>query len=180
MGGAFAFGALPKVWACSTKGEKKIFEQTKIGGGVVGVDAVNFQNVKLGFQSTTSASALPARTSAHSLMAMPPRSRVPRHAATSTTDPKTFATSQRRASSKLAKISPERPESRAATSSSSTFSKQRRCSNRELRFTRSRFYSEVAHPLGKDNSQASDDSKAFLFRIWFPSSIVWRYSKNDI
>jgi hypothetical protein len=48
--GAFAFGALPKVWACSTKGEKKIFEQTKIGGGVVGVDAVNFQNVKLGFQ----------------------------------------------------------------------------------------------------------------------------------
>merc|ERR1712085_58755 len=98
---------------------------------------------------------------------MPPPSRVPRHATTSTTDPKTFATSQRRASSKLAKISPERPESRAATSSSSTFSKQRRCSNRELRFTRSRFYSEVAHPLGKDNSQAVMTRKSFCFVFGF-------------
>merc|ERR1712008_574284 len=73
-----------------------------------------------------------------------------------------------------------RPESRAATSSSSTVSKQRRCSHGELRFTRSRFYSEVAHPLGKDNSQASDDSKAFLFRIWFPSSIVEVFEERHL
>merc|ERR1711935_750280 len=30
--GAFAFGALPKLWACLIKGEKKVFDQTKIGG----------------------------------------------------------------------------------------------------------------------------------------------------
>lgn len=49
-GGAFAFGALPKVWACSKKGERKIYAETAIGGGVAGVSAVNFQNIKLGFE----------------------------------------------------------------------------------------------------------------------------------
>lgn len=50
--GAFAFGVLPKVWACSKKGEQKIFAQTKVGGGdaIAGVTAVNFEKVKLGFE----------------------------------------------------------------------------------------------------------------------------------
>merc|ERR1712157_64620 len=41
-GGAFVFGVLPKLFSCSTRGHKKVEAQTKIGGGVAGVSAVNF------------------------------------------------------------------------------------------------------------------------------------------
>jgi len=49
-GGAFIFGVLPKLFSCSTRGHKKVEAQTKIGGGVAGVSAVNFEDVKLGFE----------------------------------------------------------------------------------------------------------------------------------
>jgi hypothetical protein len=49
-GGAFIFGLLPKLWACSTRGVKKAEAQTKVGGGVVGVSAVNFQDIRLAFE----------------------------------------------------------------------------------------------------------------------------------
>lgn len=49
-GGAFAFGVLPKLWACSTRGERKAAGQTKIGGGVAGVRAVDFQVIRLAFE----------------------------------------------------------------------------------------------------------------------------------
>lgn len=49
-GGAFIFGVLPKLWACSTRGVKKAEKQSKIGGGIAGVSAVNFQDIKLAFE----------------------------------------------------------------------------------------------------------------------------------
>jgi len=49
-GGAFIFGLLPKLWACSTRAVKKAEAQSKVGGGVAGVSAVNFQDIKLAFE----------------------------------------------------------------------------------------------------------------------------------
>jgi len=49
-GGAFIFGVLPKLFSCSTRGHKKAEAQTKIGGGIAGVSAVNFEDVKLAFE----------------------------------------------------------------------------------------------------------------------------------
>jgi hypothetical protein len=49
-GGAFIFGVLPKLWACSSRGAKQAEGQTKIGGGIAGVSAVDFQIVKLSFE----------------------------------------------------------------------------------------------------------------------------------
>lgn len=49
-GGAFAFGALPKLWACSKKAEKKAYPQIKLGGGIAGVAAVNFEDIQLAFE----------------------------------------------------------------------------------------------------------------------------------
>mmetsp|Transcript_19509 Transcript_19509/g.45441 ORF Transcript_19509/g.45441 Transcript_19509/m.45441 type:complete len:816 (+) Transcript_19509:488-2935(+) len=49
-GGAFMFGALPKLWACSSRGAKKAEEQTKIGGGIAGVSAVDWDAVRLSFE----------------------------------------------------------------------------------------------------------------------------------
>jgi len=49
-GGAFIFGVLPKLWACSSRGVKKAELQSKIGGGIAGVSAVNFQDIKLAFE----------------------------------------------------------------------------------------------------------------------------------
>merc|ERR1711935_1036587 len=49
-GGAFIFGALPKLWACSSRGVKKAEAQSKIGGGIAGVSAVNFQDIKRAFE----------------------------------------------------------------------------------------------------------------------------------
>jgi len=49
-GGAFIFGVLPKLWACSSRGVKKAELQTKVGGEIAGLQAVNFQDVKLAFE----------------------------------------------------------------------------------------------------------------------------------
>jgi len=49
-GGAFIFGVLPKLWACSSRGVKKAEAQTKVGGGIVGVSAVNYQDIKLALE----------------------------------------------------------------------------------------------------------------------------------
>jgi len=49
-GGAFAFGALPKLWACSSRGAKKAEEQTKIGGDIAGTSAVQYQDLRLSFE----------------------------------------------------------------------------------------------------------------------------------
>jgi hypothetical protein len=49
-GGAFIFGVLPKLWACSSRGVKKAEAQSKIGGGIAGISAVNFQDIKLAFE----------------------------------------------------------------------------------------------------------------------------------
>jgi len=49
-GGAFMFGALPKLWACSGRGAKKAEEQTKIGGDIAGVSAVDWDAVRLSFE----------------------------------------------------------------------------------------------------------------------------------
>ena len=49
-GGTFAFGALPKLYACSTRGVKKAEAQTLIGGGVAGVSAVDYQGLRLAFE----------------------------------------------------------------------------------------------------------------------------------
>jgi len=52
-GGAFAFGALPKLWACSTKAEKRAFPEMKIGGGIAGSSTgpgVNIDIIRLAFQ----------------------------------------------------------------------------------------------------------------------------------
>jgi len=49
-GGAFAFGALPKLWACSGRGAKKAEAQTKIGGGIAGTSAVQYEDLRLSFE----------------------------------------------------------------------------------------------------------------------------------
>jgi len=49
-GAAFAFGAMPKLWACSTKGFKKAEKDIKLGGTVVGKKAGNFKNIKYAFE----------------------------------------------------------------------------------------------------------------------------------
>ena len=49
-GGAYAFGALPKLYACSTRGVKKAEEQTLIGLSNAGVSAVDYQSLRLAFE----------------------------------------------------------------------------------------------------------------------------------
>eukprot|EP00535_Pseudo-nitzschia_heimii_P005769 CAMPEP_0197172942 /NCGR_PEP_ID=MMETSP1423-20130617/17_1 /TAXON_ID=476441 /ORGANISM="Pseudo-nitzschia heimii, Strain UNC1101" /LENGTH=434 /DNA_ID=CAMNT_0042621665 /DNA_START=60 /DNA_END=1364 /DNA_ORIENTATION=- len=49
-GGAFIFGVLPKLWACSSRGSKRAENQSKIGGEFAGISAVNFQDIKLAFE----------------------------------------------------------------------------------------------------------------------------------
>jgi len=52
-GAAFAFGALPKLWACSTKGAKKAEKEIKIGttsNKGPGKTAINFLNIRLAWE----------------------------------------------------------------------------------------------------------------------------------
>jgi len=49
-GGTFALGAIPKLWACSSKGAAKAEKEVKIGGLKAGSTPINFQNVKLAFE----------------------------------------------------------------------------------------------------------------------------------
>merc|ERR1711937_1042857 len=46
----FALGAVPKLWACSTKAAAKVWPELQVGGGIAGKGPVNFQLVKLAFE----------------------------------------------------------------------------------------------------------------------------------
>jgi len=48
--GAFALGAVPKLWACSKKAAEAVWPQVAPGQGRAGVAPVNFQLVKLAFE----------------------------------------------------------------------------------------------------------------------------------
>jgi len=49
-GGAFIFPILPKLWACSTRGEKRAYAEARIGGGPAGNSEVDFLAIKLAFE----------------------------------------------------------------------------------------------------------------------------------
>jgi len=46
----FAFGVLPKIYACSKKGAGKVADELQIGGGVAGNGPVDFENIRLGVE----------------------------------------------------------------------------------------------------------------------------------
>jgi len=46
----FGLGAIPKLWACSTKAAKAVWPELAVGGGIAGDKPVNFQLVKTAFE----------------------------------------------------------------------------------------------------------------------------------
>jgi len=49
-GAAFIFPILPKLWACSTRGEKRAYAQSRVGGGPAGNSAIDFLQLQLAFE----------------------------------------------------------------------------------------------------------------------------------